>query len=77
MLLVCDVSLWKAMKKIISLANKAKGGRGKLWSSISKTANDNFEIFLNTTMNISIIISADSWDLSIKESKGFLWYFHS
>lgn len=59
MLPVCDVSLWKAMKKIISLADKAKGGKGKLWS-ISKRVNNNFEIFINATMNTSIIISADS-----------------
>lgn len=60
MLPVCDVSLWKAMKKIISLADKAKGGNGMLWSSISKRVNNNFEIFINATMNTSIIISADS-----------------
>lgn len=66
----------KNEKKIISLADKTKGGKGKLWSFISKRVN-NFEIFMNATMNISVIISADSWDLTIKESKGFLWYFHS
>lgn len=70
----CDVSLWKAMKKKkFSLSDKSKGGKGKLWSSISKRVKNNFEIFINATMNISIIISADSWDLTIKESKGFLW----
>lgn len=64
----------KNEKKIISLADKTKGGKGKLWSFISKRVN-NFEIFMNATMNISVIISADSWDLTIKESKGFFMIF--
>lgn len=77
MLPVCGVSLWKTMKKrIISLAGKDKGDNGKLWSPFQNKVNNNFEVFISATMNVSMTISADSQDLAIKERK-FLCHFHA
>lgn len=61
-------------ERIISIAGKDKGHKGKVWSSFQRV-NNNYEAFITDTVNILMTNPADSQDLVIKESNIIIMTF--